>query len=179
MDVKVTCLCEPNRDHQDTITFRAMLDFEGAMACRQAVRLLKQQDPESSSGDFLAVISVHYLVHGIESWTLVDGREPVPVTGKAIRDRIFTNLDVAFELADVADELYTETVLLPLLGVAPNSSPPTPTDESTSPPTSTKPTSLRPSKRSSTTTSPTDDIGVTSGSHDGDSSFSQSSTSAA
>lgn len=181
MDVEVQCICPVPTTHRDTITLRDTLDFRGAMACRQAVRLLKMEDPESSSGDFLAVLSEHYLIHGIESWTLVDGKDPLPVSGKTIRERVFPYFEVAMTLADAADELYTETVLLPLLGLAPSSLPTSPTDESTSPTTTTpsKPTSLRPSKRSLTTTSPTAVIETTSKSPDGDYSSSQSSTSAA
>lgn len=182
--METACICPVKQDHKDTITLRATLDFRGAMACKHAVSVLRTVDPDASDGDILAVLTEHYVIHGIESWSArekVDGQwQPVSLTPPNIRRLVLADNAIAFQVADEADEAYTALILLPLLGVAATSSPPTPTeDESTSPPTGRKATRPTPLKRSSTFTSPTDDIGTTMGSHDGDSSFSPSSTSAA
>jgi hypothetical protein len=180
----VRCICPVQTAHRDTITLSDKLDFRGAMACRQAVRFLKLQDPDASEGDMLGTLTEHYVIHGIEDWTAQEADErgklaPVPVTGGNIRRLVLPYWDIAMEVADAADNLYTEAILLPLLGVAPNSSPPTPTDESTSAASGSTPSSSRPSRRSSISTIPTADTATTSKSLDGDSSSSQSSKSAA
>lgn len=178
-DVKVACLCPEKLDHTDTVSLREALDFHGAMAAKHAVRALRASDPESSDGEFLATLTEHYVVHGIEAWTLKEKGVPIPVTKAAIRQYVLGRPVVAFEIADVADDLYSEAVLFPLLGLASNSSPPTPIMESTSATTGSEPTPLTPSKRSSTSTTPTVATDPTSPSPAGVSSSSQSSTSAA
>ncbi len=184
MKVEVRCICPVPTEHRDTVTLKDTLDFRGAMACKQALLVLRVQDPEAGEGEVLALFTEHYILHGVESWSLrekVDGKlQPVPATTANIRRLLLTQHDVAFQVADVADELYTEAVLLPLLQGASTSSPPTQTaDVSTSPTNGSEPTPLKRSKRSSTTTSQTDVIAATSPSLDGVSSSSQSSTSAA
>ena len=80
----------------------------------------------------------------------------VAVSEEAIRTRLLTRPAEADAIAEAADGLYQEAVMLPLLRRAQNSSPPTPTDDSTSAPKDSAPTPLKRSKRSSTTTSPMD-----------------------
>jgi hypothetical protein len=184
MNIDVRCICPVRVEHRDTVTLRDSLDFRGAMACKQAVRVLYAQDPDASDGDMLAVLTEHYVLHGIVGWTAKektkDGWQAVPPTSARIRELVLADLDVAYDIADACDNLYTEAILLPLLTRGSTSSPPTPTeDESTSPPTGSEPTPLKPSKRSSTTTTQTAATGTTTPSPDGASNSSQSSTSAA
>lgn len=179
MNVDVRCICPVRVEHRDKVTLRESLDFRGAMACKQAVRVLYAQDPDASDGDMLAVLTEHYVLHGITGWTAKektkDGWQPVPPTTARIRELILSDLEVAYDIADACDNLYTEAILLPLLLRGSTSSPPTLTeDESTSPPTGSEPTPLKRSKRSSTTTSQTDATETTTPSPDGVSSSSQS-----
>lgn len=189
MDVTIACVCPGTPHDSDTVTLRDRLDFRQAASLKGDIVLMKLDNPTASNGETLAVLSEGYLRHGIASWSLVDEqRKPLEVNWPAIEEHILGRLDVAFVLADAADDLYAEAVMRPLLGLGSPSSPPTPTADSTSPDPSpsetasrsTSPTPLpKRSKQSSTSTSPTDGIATTTASRDGDSSSSQSSTSAA
>ena len=160
--VTVACLCPPNaaggvrHPAGDEITLREHLDFRGSLAARKAFIFVKAEDAGASSADILAVMTETYLLYGIESWTLVDAKGvPVPVTKTAIRETLMSRVDRALDVADAADALYSEEVLLPLMATASASSPPTPMAESTSAKKSSSPESQTRSKPSSITTIPT------------------------
>jgi len=179
MDVTIPCVC--SADHEtDTVTLRDALSPHDAMALDKDIQVMRAEDPDATAGDVLATLSEGYIVRGISSWTLVgeDG-EPLPVTKSAIRSLILPNLEAANAIAEEADGLYAEAVMLPLLSRASTSSPPTPTEDSTSAPTDSGSTPPTPSRPFSTTTTPMDDIGQTFASPGGVSSFSPSSASAA
>ncbi len=179
MNVTIPCVCAGNHE-QDTVTLREALSPRDAMAISKDLVVLRSGDPDSTAGDVLAVLTEGYILRGIESWSLVgDDGKPLEVTKGAIREAIMSDLGVFSTVGDVADELYAEAVMLPLLNRASPSSPPTPTEDSTSAPTDSGTTPRTHSKRSSTSTTPTDDIGTTFASHGGVSSFSPSSASAA
>lgn len=162
------------------VTLRPTLGFREAASIRNEIILLRQADPDASVGDILAVLTEGYILHGIEAWSLTDDDgKPLPVTKGNIRARLLSDLTAASILGDHADELYAEAVMLPLLAVASNSSPDTPTEASTSAPTDSSSTRRKPSRPSSISTIPTADTEGTSESPDGDSSSSPSSTSAA
>lgn len=188
MSVTIRCVCPGTPHELDTVTLRDRFDFRKAASLKGDVVMMKMENPEATEGEILAVLSEGYIRYGIESWSLEDEGKPIAVTYPAIDKYILGHLDVAFVLADAADDLYQEAVMRPLLGLASQSSPPTPTADSTSPDPSpsetasksTSPTPLpKQSKRSSTSTSPTGGTVTTTASRGGDSSSSQSSTSAA
>lgn len=184
MDVLIPCICPPKGDavrhpDGDIVTLRETLGFQAVVTLRFAVQVTKENDPNASIAQILGVLSEHYILAGVESWTVVDDKnKPVEVTPTALRERLLTNLDAAMTVADKADDLYL-AVMLPLLNRVSTSSPPTPTSGSTSPTTGTSDTPRKPSKRSSISTIPTAGTEATSSSLDGVSSSSQSSESAA
>ena len=185
MDVTITCPCPPKatgepRHESDTVALRDKLGFQAAMTIRKQMYVIKAGDHEASTGEILAAMTEHYLLFGIESWSLVDGKgKPVPVSRAAIREFLeLIDFETAELLTDAADGLYAELVLLPLVARASKLSPPTPTEGSIfrRSGSSTKPP--RPSKRSSTTTSPTGATGTITQLPAGDSSSSPSARSA-
>lgn len=157
-DVTVTCLCPPDGTrHPDgeVVTFRETIDFRTASIARKSVEWLRYEDPEADVPEVLAVLSEFYLLHCIERWTIRDAKgKPVEVSKAAVREYVLPNATAAFDLAEAADELYQEVILLPLVARASKSSPPTLTNGSTSPP---KPSgrSRKPLKPSSTVNTPT------------------------
>jgi hypothetical protein len=183
--MNVPCLCPPKGDavrhpDGDEITLRDKLDFHAAITIRNSIAVLSSEEGGASVAEVLAVLTENYLLFGIETWTLVDAKaKPVPVSKAAIRELLLSHPDVAMDVGDEADELYAESVMLPLLQRASRSMPPTPTDGSTSQTTGSSTTRPKRSKRSSISTIPTAATVVTSSSLDGDSNSSPSSTSAA
>jgi len=154
MNVDIPCVC--GRHETDSVTLRETLDFRSAIAIRNAAIVLRTEDPDASVAEILATLSEQYLLFGVESWTLADAKgKPLPVSRAAIREHLLSRPDVAVIVADAADGLYAEAVVLPLLVRASTSSPPRPTDGSTSAPTGSETPRPKPSKRSSITTSPT------------------------
>lgn len=181
--MNIPCICPPKdgaprHPDGDEITLRPALAFRQALAVRNSVGLLYATEPDAEMADVLAVLTEGYLLNGIESWTLDDGK-PIPVNNRTIREHLLSHVDIAMTIGDAADELYSEAVMSPLLAKASTLSPPTPTDESTSRTTGSSTTPRKQSKRSSITTIPTADTEMTSQSLDGVSSSSLSSTSAA
>lgn len=188
MNVPITCPC-PGSPHPegDTVVLRDKLGYHEAMTIRKAIALAREEADAGSeraiAAEILATLSEFYVLMGVESWTLVDGKGvPLPMSKANIRTVLFESPDVDL-LVDAADALYNEAILLPLLARANPSSPPMPTrspatGSSTS--ATASPTTLqRQSKPSSTTTSRTDGIETTTLSPVGASSSSPSSLSAA
>lgn len=163
----IPCICPPiegkPRHATDSVTLRERLGFTASLAAQNAIFFLKGSDPDASEADILAVLTESYLLSGIESWSVVgvDGK-PIEPTKPAIRELLFPHIDVAMLVADVADDMYRDAVLAPLVAKASDSSPPTPTDESTSAMSSSEEPSLNPSLPSSTITTPTDGTETTS-----------------
>lgn len=177
--MKITCVCPPRADGtprhpEDDVVLRERLDFAAVNATKNALAMMYIDDPDAGMPDILAVIHERYILHGIESWSLVDENgEPLTVTKGAIRDLILSRPEVAETIAEAADDLYQEAVMRPLFRMASTSSPSTSTTDSTSPTTDSSgsfPT--RPSSPSSTSITPTDDTATTDSSPDGDSSSS-------
>ena len=163
----IPCICpliegQPRHD-KDSVTLRERLDFRSSLAAQNAVYYLKGQDPDASEADLLAVLTESYLLSGIESWSVVgvDGK-PIEPTKPAIRELLLTRMDVAITVADVADDLYRDAVLAPLVQKASNSSSDTPTEPPTSPTSSSEEPNQNHSSPSSTTTTPMDDTETTS-----------------
>src|SRR5688572_6057575 len=183
MDVTIPCLCPPDgvrHPSGDTVQLREKLDFTAALAARNTIIHAKTNDPGMSIAEVQALLTELYLLSGIESWSVKDEKgKALEPNRTAIREHLLTNIGAAVLVADAADELYAEAVMLPLLEKASTSSPPTPEAPSTSPTTGSSPEPRKPSKRSSTSTTPTDVIEVTSPSLVGGSRSSPSSATAA
>jgi hypothetical protein len=184
MDVQIPCICPPKGDETrhpdgDTVTLRETLGFQSVVTLRYAVQVMKSNDPDASIAQILGVLSEHYILAGVEAWTVVDEKgKPAEVTPAALRERLLPNLDAAMTVADVADSLYL-AVMLPLLNRVSTSSPPSPTSGSTSPTTGSSDKLRKQSKPSSISTIRTAATEATSSSLVGVSSSSQSSESAA
>lgn len=164
---RVRCLCPPagggpRHPDGDDVALRPMLTFHGAVAARHAVSALKAERPDAGVPDVLAVLTEAYLCHGVASWTIEDASgAAVPVTPEAVRSLLLPELDVSLALADEADALYTEAVLLPLAGRASRSSRSGPTAGSTPARTGSTPSPRRRSSPSSTASTPTGGTGTT------------------
>lgn len=178
MDVTISCLCPPKADgtarhDQDKVTLPDTLDFRQMLTVRQAIRFANvDADAATALAQMTAVMAEAYLLHCISAWTIVDEKaKPVPVTQVNVRTHLLSNYEAAEKVADIADELYSEKVVLPLLVGASNSSSPSRTERPTSPPTNGT-TAPKRSKRSSTSTIPMAVTGPMAASHGGGSSSS-------
>lgn len=186
----IDCICPPKADGQtrhpdgDTVTLRERLDFRSALTVVDAIKLARG-DEDMTAADIYAAMTETYLLLGIESWTVTDAKgKPLPTTRANIRSVLLENISAAMVVAEEADETYAE-MIVPLAMRGSQSSPDTPTEDSTSAPTPTlsstrqkagrSPSRPKPSKRSSITTSRTDGIVTITPSQDGDSSSSLSS----
>ena len=171
----IPCVCPPKPDgaprhaNGDTVNLRPKLDFRSALSARNTVILIKQEDPDASAADILASLTEVYLLLGIESWTLTDGKgKAVPVSRQAVRDLMAEHSEEAMTIGDEADGLYSEAVITPLVVRASSYSPPTPISGSTSVTNGSSSVPRKRSKRYSTTTTPTDVIETMSASPVGD-----------
>jgi len=155
------------------------MDFRSSIAIRNALAVASLEG-ELDIADILAILSERFIRYGIESWTLVDDKnKPVPVSQQAIADLILTDIELATDIADQADERYRDAVLLPLLQRGSMSSQPSQTNGSTSPMTPSSTKRRTRSSRSSITTIPTVGTVTTSDLQGGDFSSSPKSASAA
>jgi hypothetical protein len=184
MDVPIRCVCPPKTDgsprHEgDTVTLRDTLGFREVTTIRNLAGQVDRDDPLYVA-EILAALSEGYIVFGVESWTLVDEKgKPLPVSRAAIREHLLADVEVAADVADAADTLYGEKVVLPLLTRASRSSQPTQTASSTSRTKRSSEQRPTPLKRSSTGSSRTAGTETITTSPDGDSSYSRSSASVA
>ena len=172
--IEIECICpltstgKPRHEY-DKIELKPVLDFRSALTVRNAIGLLYQDDPEATAAEVLAAMSETYILVGIKSWTLVDDKnKPVPVSHLAIRERLLPNWDAASAVAEQADDLYSDKVILPLLNRGSTSSPPTPIAASTSAVTGSASMPRKRSKQSSISTIRTEGIERMSASPGGD-----------
>ena len=187
MDVAIRCLCPdradgtPRHPDGDTVTLRDRLDFRQAMAVRGDLDALRlQTGGTASEGEYAGLLAESYLFHGITSWTLVDDKgKALPPSRDNIRSVLMADYEEAEKVADGADSLYTEKVVLPLLVRGSSSSVEPPTETSTSPTTDGGSEPPTPSSPTSISTIPTAATGTTSRKRAGGSKPSQSSASAA
>ena len=158
-EVPIPCICAGTPHEQDTIYLREKLGFRAVSAIKYQILIAKGEDPGMSAGEVIGLLSEQYLLSGIEAWTLLDAEaQPIQVNRQSITAEILGRPEVALEIADKADDLYAQTVMLPLLGLGWKSSPDGQSNGSTS---ATNGSSRKPrkrSKRSSTTTTQTGDI---------------------
>ncbi len=164
----IPCIC-PLKDGQtrheagDTVTLHERLDFRAATTARNTVAMMKQEDDDVSTAEILAGLTEVYLLLGIASWSVVDDRgKAVEPNKQTIRQYLLSNPDVAMLVGDAADELYSDSVIAPLVARASMSSQPTPMPASTSRTNGSGPKNRTRSKPSSTITTLTDDTEMTS-----------------
>lgn len=188
MEASFRCVCPPKADGQarhdtDTAVFRDRLDFVAGQAISKQIGLAKADDPDMSAGEILALMSLDYILHGLQSWTLVDEKnKPITPTRSVLRAFLNDHYEAATVMVEVVDDLYQEQVLLPLLRRASmlSQQSPTPEPTSASPETSgSSSMSQKRSKHSLTSTTQTDDTGTISSLPAGGSKSSRSSATAA
>lgn len=158
MKVPIACICPPKaggapRHSGDTVTIADVLDFRRTIVVRQSLGLGYQTGEVEGLPEMQGLLLESYLLNCIDAWTLVDEKgAPVPVSRAAVRERLLSRFDEAEKVGNAADELYTATVILPLLTRVSSSSSDSPIVKSTSAASTTGTKPRRPSKRSSTTT---------------------------
>jgi len=116
------------------------------------------------AGEIIGLLQEGYITYGVARWDL-----PVPLNRESVASEILGNVERASIIAEKADELYSEQVLLPLVRMGAKSSPPTSSNGSTSATTGSSAAPRKPSKRSSISTTPTAAIEMTSAPPAGDS----------
>ena len=178
--VVLGCTC-PGSPHQaDRIKLFDPLPFAKAIICRQTIAALFAGDEPPSEAEMSAAVFEVYLLHCVQAWTRTDAkRKALPLSRPALREFMEHWPVEAAAVADAANELYIDKVVLPLLQAALRSSPTTPTASETSPRSGRSKTPRTRSSQSSTTSTQTDGTGATFTSLDGGSSTSQSGTTAA
>jgi hypothetical protein len=148
------------------VYLRPALDWEAVSAIKWDVLVKKEQAGEDlPAGEIIGLLQKGYIVYGIARWDL-----PIPLTRPNVRREILANTERASIVAEKADELYSEQVLLPLVKMGAKSSLATSTNGSTSATTGSSVAPRRRSKRSSTSITPMDAIDMTSSGPAGDSS---------
>ena len=161
--VPVRCPC-PGTPHEDGDTvflaphigFRAGLEAEATM-----VRVWTNLDTSGkvptqteASLKVEAALREIYVVGGVKAWTFVDeAGESIEVSEDSIAEILLSDFSLARPVGDKADELYTASVLDPLLARLSKSSRTTRTRGSTSAKAPSSDKRPRPLKPSSTSTS--------------------------
>lgn len=179
--VVVRCTCQ-GAPHQTGDRFKLFdpLPFPKAILARQSVAALFADDEQPSEAEMTATLMEVFLLHCVQAWNRTDAkRKALPLSRANLRTFMDENPVEAAVVADAANDLYIDKVVLPLLQAALRSSQPTPTEPSTSARTGSRSKSRKPSSPSSTTNTLTDVTEPTSTSLDGDSSTSRRSASAA
>jgi hypothetical protein len=118
VEVQIKCICPGSPHEQDTIYLRPKLGLSGGVALQGLLlRTIKESPQLGFDADLLGgIMSEGYLVNGIVGWTLVDeDGQPVPVTPQTIGNKLLLDFEVAEPIASMADDLYYEPVLAPLL----------------------------------------------------------------
>lgn len=159
-EVSIPCIC-PDHQHGedgDKVTLRERLDFVAVRSVRTEASIVQDEDPEASVATLLAVMNEAYIIHGVESWTVKEGRTKVEPTKGNIRKYLLADPVAPQIVGDYADAIYRPQVFLPLAELAKRSSQRSPTRESISQPTelpSTSPTTTETSSDESLTPSET------------------------
>ena len=148
-----------------TVYLLPRLKWRHVSAIKWDLLVEKERLGNLPAGEIIGLLQEGYLLYGIARWDA-----PEPLTREAIEREILARTDRAAVLADKADELYSEQVLLPLVKLGAQSSQPMSSNGSTLPTTGSSAKRPTHSKRSSTTTTPTDAIEMTSSPPDGGSS---------
>ena len=120
------CRCPGTPHHHDSVTLRPEPSVPMGTAAWAVASL------GGALWDVQARLSKVWLDYGIVDWTFTDERgKPVPITPSTIEERLPFGHG-GLEVANRADELYSDTVLSPLAARMSKPSPPSPTEPSTS-----------------------------------------------
>jgi len=134
------CLCpNPDRHPQgETLYFKDDIGFRELAAVDRAVALARQFENVEDDAEIWARVSEFYLLHFIERWTVTDkAGEVIPSNVANVRHYLIERHPlVALDMADRADELYSDAVFVPLVSRERPSPPPGPIDGSVLPDTS-------------------------------------------
>jgi hypothetical protein len=121
------CRCPGSPHHHDTVTLRA----EPSVPMGQAAWAVASFG--GAVWDVQARLAEVWLHYGIIDWTFVDEqKKPIPIIPTNI-DRLLDFTHGGMEVAEKADELYSDVVIAPFVARMSRSSPPTSTADSTSP----------------------------------------------
>lgn len=162
--IEIPCVCPVAGTHTtDTVTLPPTLGFTQLSEAVMAVRWYIAQHRNAGDAAILAYLQEVYLLHTLGDWTCVaaDG-SPLPLTEENIRQYLIAgNPSAAFDVADLADDLYGAAVIHPLVERAQRSSQRSPTGAPTSAKRPRGQSSRKPRLQSLTTTSPTADTAAT------------------
>jgi hypothetical protein len=148
------------------VYLRPVLEWNHVSAIKWNILVEKEKAGiDLPAGEIIGLLQEGYITYGVARWDL-----PVPLTRVSVRTEILLRTDRASTVAEKADELYSEQVLLPLVRMGAKSSPSMPINGSTSATTGSPVAHRTRSKRSSTSITPMAAIEKTSESPDGDSS---------
>ena len=166
--VSVACPC-PDTPHADgdTVFLAPHLSLKGGLLAEATMvrswgKLnVKGKLPEVTEASLAIEASLReiYVSDGVKDWTFVDEEGPIEVNEQSIHDLLLSNFTLARPVGDKADELYTASVLDPLLARLSISSPSSRRRASTStspssPSSGKRPRPLRPSSTSTTDREP-------------------------
>lgn len=146
--LQTSCPCPGTPHEEEWVDLAPRLGITAGAAAWAAINAA-----EPTNSEIEAAIGHAFLRHGIVAWSFTgeaepDGRRPsVPITNETIADLL--DWGSASEVAERANELYSEDLFRPLARRLSASSPSGPTGESTSATTDSGDTPPTPSKRSS------------------------------
>jgi len=133
------CLCpNPDRHPQgETLYFKDDIGFRELAAVDRAVALARQFENVEDDAEIWARVSEFYLLHFIERWTVTDkAGQVIPSNVANVRTYLIERHPLeALDIADRADEFYSDKVFVPLVQRARPSPPPGQTDGSALPDT--------------------------------------------
>lgn len=155
--VPIPCPCPGTPHEGDTVELREKLGLAAGIALQRLI--VQANQDRQDAAELTGVLAEAYLLHGVESWTLVDeGGLPVPVSATTIREWLLSDFTLGSPVADAADGIYMAQVILPLVKAAENSLRSSLTSASTSVPPAGTRKGRKPPKRSLTSTSQMDGI---------------------
>ena len=166
VNVDVACPC-PGAPHEtDTVRLRPKLGLRAGVSLQGqivAARNAREAGIEVNETEVYAALTEGYLLHGVAEWTFTDAEgAPIPVTPDTIRSVLLDDFALASPVADRADALYAQAVILPLVDLGSTSLPRSRTNGSTSVPTTPTRKRQKRSRPSSTSTSLTGVTATTS-----------------
>jgi len=135
-EIRISCICPDPATHPDGDVVRLQwpLPFPTMALLNKTIRWEKStREGGLPMPAALALLTELYLRHTLASWTLVEDGAPIALNEANVERYLMTVPTAAFEVADRADDLYSEIVLGPLIQRASPSSPGGPTERSTSP----------------------------------------------
>ena len=154
VSVPIACPC-PGTPHPDgdTVFLRPKLGLGGGVALQSLLLGYLREVNEGKRildwEEITGILSEGYLLNGVSSWTLLDeDGKPVPVTRQTIGEQLLDDFTLSSAVGSVADGLYYDPVLAPLLTKLSESSTSSQTSKSTSATGKSKGKTAKPRSRS-------------------------------